>query len=772
MTIISPAQSLRVLKSLFNDALYRGSMLLLANAVATSAIGFVFWTLAAHRYSAPTIGVFSGVISGVTLLAAIAAVGLPITMTRHIASAEDPRGLILVAVMIITTAGTVLCLGAVLFLGPHLPVSLHIQQRGKMALLVTILVVFTAIGSTIDAGLIATRSIRFLLVKNLVGSTVKLVAMLLLATFRSSGLIISFGLGLVLATTLSGAVLYHKAKGKRTGLRLLRMPWHYLSIASGNYLATVIGILPLSIVPIEVLAVRGAAETAHFSIAFLIAGFLNFIPSTMGQVLFAEIARGGVPLGKQFRKALRGVYGLLLPAIVFLFATAPFILRLFGRAYAVDATDCLRVLTLSALPAGGTYLVDSLLVARDRTVAYTFMQVANAALVLGCVGILLPRGLTAAAGGIALAQVTTLALGLLVLATGRLGRHHLKNGIAPAGKAPQHPPNDRRSFPSNHAFEQQIRDLLTVWPTMPTTLIAQSIRWDQSPRALLDLVTKLRTAYIHADQDDSSARFRIGEVAQCGLWFPPTEIPVGFGQSRSAKELPVLTMITGYSHWLSAILIPSTHAADLFAGWWKLITHLGAVPHVIRAQGECSIGWRANGRIQISRECSDFCRALRTTVVIGGPGEATTTGLIERAHIQLEDSFLRSRSFRSPQDFNTQLSHWLAMENMRPRKTPRSSPNALIVSDRNAMLPLPPKPPSTGWQMSMRVGNHPFIHFDYNEYSVPRAVTGHAVGLVADLSNVRVFCDGIAVTRHDRAWTRNQVIRDPAHGARLANSNN
>ena len=62
---ITPAPTLRALRNILNDALYRGSLFLLANTVATSAIGFVFWALAAHRYSAPAVGVFSGVTSGV-----------------------------------------------------------------------------------------------------------------------------------------------------------------------------------------------------------------------------------------------------------------------------------------------------------------------------------------------------------------------------------------------------------------------------------------------------------------------------------------------------------------------------------------------------------------------------------------------------------------------------------------------------------------------------------------------------------------------------------
>jgi hypothetical protein len=52
------------------------------------------------------------------------------------------------------------------------------------------------------------------------------------------------------------------------------------------------------------------------------------------------------------------------------------------------------------------------------------MNGANAALVVGCVAVALPHGLTAAAAGWALAQGLSLLLGLAVLATGRIGRHH------------------------------------------------------------------------------------------------------------------------------------------------------------------------------------------------------------------------------------------------------------------------------------------------------------------------------------------------------------
>lgn len=757
------SRTLRALRRIFSDALYRGSLTLLANTAAISVIGLIFWTLAAHRYPASALGVYSSVTSGSILLATIAALGLPLTMTRYIASTENPRALVIMAVTVIATVGTTLCLVIVLALGPHLPAALHLQQHGRLALLVTVLVVFTAMGGTLDAGLVATRASHIVLIKNLAGSLVRLVAMLLLTSFLSLGLLFSFGLGLVLATLLGGVALGRRIRGMGAGSISFHVPWHYLSITSGNYLASVIGILPLSLVPIEVLVVRGPAETARFTIAFLIAGFLNFIPSTMGQVLFAEISRGGVLLGKQVRKAVRGVYALILPSVAIMVAVAPFILRLFGQSYATDATGCLRLLALSALPAGGTYLVDSILIARDRTAAYTFMQVANAVLVLGCVGFLLPHGLTAAGAGWALAQGLSLVLGVLVLAMAGSGVH--RSAVTVRGRPPRRPQRDPQATSAVFDSEPQIRELLSTWPMMPTTFIAEQIGWEQSIRDLLDEVTRLRTEYFRP-HEHLSARCLAGEMAQCGLWFPPTEVPVGFGQTRSARQLPVLTMINCYSRWLSAILLPSAHVNDLLAGLWKLLATSGAVPRVLTWDRDGALVRRQAGKMELTSECEDFCHVLGARFIIGKSPE--TRGLSDRVHAYLERSFLTGRTFTSPQDFNSQLYGWLYTTNTRVRQSPDCSPAELISVDKQAMLPLPSVPPPTGWRLPMRIGSRPFVCFDSNAYSVQPGVMGRSVELVADLSEITVLCDGKMVADHERAWARECTISDPAHVGRYS----
>lgn len=369
-------------------------------------------------------GTFASITAGVGLLAAIAGLGLENTMIRNLANAENPRQMVILAITAITTVGTMLCFLVLLALGPHLPSLLHLKQHGALAFLVSALVALTAVSGIADAGLIAIRDSPTVLVTNLAGSVIKIVTILLLTNSRSYGLLISYTLALAFSTVWAGAALVKKSKGAGVWIRSFLTVRRYLSLTSGSYLATIMGILPASIVPIEILVTLGSVETARFAIAEMIASILNFIPSTVAQVLFAEASRQGVPLGGQLRKALRSIYALLLPAVIITIVIAPFLLSLFGASYAAGATSCLRVLALSALLTGGTYLVDSLLIARDRIGAFIFINGANATLVLGCVGMLVPYGITAAAGGWALAQCVSLLLGLILLATGRLGRHH------------------------------------------------------------------------------------------------------------------------------------------------------------------------------------------------------------------------------------------------------------------------------------------------------------------------------------------------------------
>jgi transposase len=115
------------------------------------------------------------------------------------------------------------------------------------------------------------------------------------------------------------------------------------------------------------------------------------------------------------------------------------------------------------------------------------------------------------------------------------------------------------------AVEPRIRELLAAFPTMPATVIAERVGWTRGKTVLADQVRELRPVYLPPDPAGRTSHVA-GEIAQCDCGFPDITLPVGYGQTRTAAQLPVLTMVTGYSRWLSALLIPSRAAEDLFAG--------------------------------------------------------------------------------------------------------------------------------------------------------------------------------------------------------------
>jgi hypothetical protein len=104
----------------------------------------------------------------------------------------------------------------------------------------------------------------------------------------------------------------------------------------------------------------------------------------------------------------------------------------------------------------------------------------------------------------------------------------------------------------------------------------------------------------------SRTAYGAGEIAQFDLWFPPITLPVGCGQTRPPAQLPVLTMVCGYSRWAGAVLIPSRAAEDLFAGWWQLIASLGAVPRALAWDGEGAVGRWRGGRSELTADCQAF----------------------------------------------------------------------------------------------------------------------------------------------------------------------
>jgi transposase len=354
--------------------------------------------------------------------------------------------------------------------------------------------------------------------------------------------------------------------------------------------------------------------------------------------------------------------------------------------------------------------------------------------------------------------------GLSIRAIARV-RGVSRNTVRNALKAGGPPRYQRRAAGSIvDAVEPRIRELLALYPQMPSTVIAERIGWRRSVRVLSGRVAELRPLYLPPDPAGRTV-YLAGEIAQHDFWFPPIELPVGFGQFRTAKQLPVLAMITGYARHVDGLLIPSRAAEDLFAGWWRLIARLGAVPRTLVWDGEGAVGKYRPGRPALTAGTQAFRGVLGAKVLICKPADPEAKGLLERVHGYLETSFLPGRSFTGPADFNTQLGEFFDRANRRWRRAMGCAPADRIGADKQAMLPLPPVAPASGWRASLRLPRDYYIRLDSNDYSVDPAVIGRRIEVVADLERVRAFCGGKLAADHERIWARHQTLTDPAHWA-------
>jgi transposase len=304
-------------------------------------------------------------------------------------------------------------------------------------------------------------------------------------------------------------------------------------------------------------------------------------------------------------------------------------------------------------------------------------------------------------------------------------------------------------------FEPAIRRLLTQFPEMPATVIAERIGWEHSSSVLRARIALLRPLFSPPDPADRTT-YVAGEIVQCDLWFPGKVVPVA---AKVFADPPVLTMVAAYSGFMMALLLPSRQAGDLVAGMWQLLAGLGGVPKMLVWDNESGIG--AHRRLTLSAR--SFAGTLGTRIYQAAPRDPETKGVIERANGFFETSFMPGRSFTSPGDYNAQLADWLPRANARVLRRTGQRPGVLVAEDVAAMGALPPVAPTVGASSRVRLARDYYVRVAGNDYSVDPTMIGRFVDVHAGLGDVVVTCAGARVAAHVRSWSTHQTITDPGH---------
>jgi transposase len=341
-----------------------------------------------------------------------------------------------------------------------------------------------------------------------------------------------------------------------------------------------------------------------------------------------------------------------------------------------------------------------------------------------------------------------------------------RNTVRNAVRSAQPPKYERAAAGSVvDEVEPRIRELLKEFPQMPATVIAERVGWEHGMTVLKERVRLLRPVY--APQDPSGrTTYDPGEIAQCDLWFPPAEIPLGFGQVGSGRSVPpVLVLTAGYSQWRAARMIPTRHAEDLVLGQWAVTRQLGAVPKLYVWDNEGGVGRYGGANPKLTQQFQVLRGLLGTRIYVCKPRDPEAKGKVERTNGFFETSFLPGRRFADPHDFNAQLAEFLARANGRRRRSLQGASAAERVgADRAAMGPLPPIDLATiSWRNSLILPRDYWVRLDTCDYSVHPGAIGQRIEVIADLDTVRIRRGLVLVGEHERCWARQQSITDAEH---------
>lgn len=355
------------LRRLLALPLARTSALLGMNTLLAGGLGFLFWAIAARTLPADEVGRTSVYTAGVGLVVALAALGLPETLIRHLPHSRTPRRLAGRMARLSIVAGGIA--GALYALSPAasvLPLPL------RLFFTIGIIVALLLLGLT-NATLLAERRPVAILAGSLATGIVKCAT--LLVALDATSAIGAYGAGAVVGLLLAAAIASRGLPAHLPNTDERDPSWR--TYALSNWVSGAASLLPLAIAPSLLLARSGAESAAYVAIPLLLLTFLTLPPAVVARTLFAEASRHPERTGALARRGLllatAGSLAALLAAIV----AGPLMLSIFGSDYAREGATLLVLLAVASLIAVPNYFIDAVLNIRRDTVGYAFVNVAG-----------------------------------------------------------------------------------------------------------------------------------------------------------------------------------------------------------------------------------------------------------------------------------------------------------------------------------------------------------------------------------------------------------
>jgi O-antigen/teichoic acid export membrane protein len=427
-------------KALTDGDIVRNAASLYGTTVITSALGFVYWFIAARMAPASAVGAASALQSAAQFLSIFCVFGLSTLLISELSQDKrEARSLILTA----TSGAGVFALVVTTLVGLGLLHEAHSLRSGlsgfdRMSIFVLLGAVTTML-LVLDDSCIGLSRADLQLKRNAVFSVAKLAILppLILAWRDPAGaeMVLAWLVGLTLSlgtlgiqlTRLTPSQSWRPDPGRLFAKRHLMLGHHWLNLSVQS---------SRLIVPVLVAIILGTRANAAYTAALLLVGFVNIIPVHLSTVLFALSPGDEAALGREVPKTMRICLILALLSAPFFVVLARPILTVFGPAY-VRASLPLAILGFTTYPSAikSHYVAIARVRGRMRQAAFRTMIGALLEIGLAAAGGYV-HGLTGVAGGFLLGTVVEAAI-FSPTVFGVLRSSRSTRGIPPPGSEAQ-----------------------------------------------------------------------------------------------------------------------------------------------------------------------------------------------------------------------------------------------------------------------------------------------------------------------------------------------
>lgn len=405
------------------DHLVRNSMYLMLTIAGRSLLGFAYWVIAARLFPTSTIGLAAAFTSAFALAGMIANPAVHSGLNQALPSARSGAewsslvngGLVLGAVSAVVIGSLV---GVLL---PVVSPEFSTVTAGPLSFIGFVAgVLGSVIGVIVDFTFVAERRSGVMFVRSLAFGVGKIPLLFVAADVVGKHSSTGIWSGWVAAdlVTMAAAMVI--------GLPVLHRGYRLTLVGSaarlrgmvrdlgGHHLTNLGGILPMLVLPVEVVARVSPQANAYFYITWMLCSLFFMISPSVEFALFTEGSHDPGDIWAKARRSLRITAVLLVVPMVGYALLGRFVLGIYGPAYARHGGGLLLILVVSAIPDAVTNIYVSVLRVERRLAESAALNLGMAAMTLAGSWILLPR-MGIAGAGVAWLAAQTAGTGWAVL---------------------------------------------------------------------------------------------------------------------------------------------------------------------------------------------------------------------------------------------------------------------------------------------------------------------------------------------------------------------